>query len=509
VPTATSSQHPWYMPGMRPQSWLFKLCSFALAFPGGHGAAPVPGPKSAQPMMRSEAATQSQMRAAGRAQQLHSPAPATAVVDSQGAVTRLFATLGTSPGSAPAAAPQAAPNPATILQETPSQAAEPRASGPALNTAILQVKERGPSDLEDMTAEQQQLSKLEDEDENESVEDEEETDPDVDALVEREDSAMKEEDKEADDEKEATVGLEDDAMLQALSEMEKDATELETELKEEPEALPELEESTDEETTVLQDSDGKSSNQVGAGDNVGATSSNPVQSPLPGGEEPTELAEESEEQFTDEIAEGSDTQEETAADLAEENTGGEETSAESAEENITDEENSAFMTEYELEAYTDNVCGHEGGNCSCDGVAFFGTPDGDGVRVDGSIQCSESTMGGGKRAPKGPTPCLCYTLKWCTDNNEFKQQMDSAHRRRNILDPQGINFHQRRRWCGWGSRTCIWGSWERWGNCDVLHGTGHKFRTRKQEMAAANGGECSGSTKEAVQCYMPTRRRYR
>jgi len=222
-----------------------------------------------------------------------------------------------------------------------------------------------------------------------------------------------------------------------------------------------------------------------------------------------ELAENNatEEEHAEELAENDATEEEHAGELAENDATEEEHAEELAENNATEEVAAIapnVMSDSELTKYKANICGHEGGTCNCNGVAFFGTPDGDGVRVEGSIKCSSAELGGTKRAATGKTPCLCYTLKWCTDNNEFKQVMDAGHRRRSIVDAQGINLHQRRRWCGWGPRNCVWDTWGRWTSCSVTCDTGKKTRTRTRVLEAANGGVCQGESSDSVTCYMPT-----
>lgn len=230
-------------------------------------------------------------------------------------------------------------------------------------------------------------------------------------------------------------------------------------------------------------------------------------------EDPEELFEENttEEENPQELISEKNTEEEDPEESLHGNTTEEEDPEELLDQNTTEEAHTTVMSIDELQAYKDNVCGYEGGTCTCNGVAFFGTPDGDGVRADGSIACSAAALGGTTSAATGKTPCLCYTLKWCTDNKEFKQEEDPSHRRRSIMESQGRDFHQRRRWCGWGPRNCIWAAWDRWGSCSATCGTGTKTRKRARVVEAANGGSCHESNVDSVTCYMATcrRRRYR
>merc|ERR1712032_557180 len=135
----------------------------------------------------------------------------------------------------------------------------------------------------------------EEEEENEGMDDKAKTKEE--ASTEQEDEEINEEEQhvpeeeQGDDEmaenREVTPGLEDDAMKEALPEMQeqmKEVPESETELTEGG-ALPEPEESADEQMRVLQDLDEESNDE--AGDDI-----NPEQgqSSPPSSEEPAEFA---------------------------------------------------------------------------------------------------------------------------------------------------------------------------------------------------------------------------
>ena len=152
-------------------------------------------------------------------------------------------------------------------------------------------------------------------------------------------------------------------------------------------------------------------------------------------------------------------------------------------------------------------CSVEGGTCACDGVVLYGRGASNWreLRAEGSVLCT-AAMFDTTPAPEGElNACRCYSMHWCGENNVDNLVSDSAHRRRNAFGIPGRNLHQRRRWCGWGSRDCTWSSWSKWSDCSggkQCAETGVSQRSRKVETEAANGGTCTQlNTSEETKCH--------
>eukprot|EP00932_Pfiesteria_piscicida_P016494 SRR837773.3412.p2 GENE.SRR837773.3412~~SRR837773.3412.p2 ORF type:complete len:376 (-),score=107.68 SRR837773.3412:10-1137(-) len=158
------------------------------------------------------------------------------------------------------------------------------------------------------------------------------------------------------------------------------------------------------------------------------------------------------------------------------------------------------MSEGQKARFSD--CGAYGQVCNCVGVAMLGSGTSwMSMRTNGTVLCDGATFGDAS-GDKTKT-CRCYDTKWCeankpTDGIEYKT--DTAHRRRTLSGVQGVDSHQRRRWCGWGPRDCLWASWSEYGSCTVSCGGGTKTRSRVPSEKEANGGSCTGDQAETVAC---------
>lgn len=147
-------------------------------------------------------------------------------------------------------------------------------------------------------------------------------------------------------------------------------------------------------------------------------------------------------------------------------------------------------------------CGNYGQVCDCAGVALFGSgTDWISLRSSGTIMCDSATFGDSS-GDKSKT-CRCYDTKWCDANKPsdgLEYKTDSAHRRRSEKGMQGVDGYQRRRWCGWGPRDCLWGDWSEYGSCTASCGGGTTTRTRAPSELQANGGSCTGDKSHTIEC---------
>mmetsp|Transcript_36241 Transcript_36241/g.54683 ORF Transcript_36241/g.54683 Transcript_36241/m.54683 type:complete len:251 (+) Transcript_36241:1-753(+) len=158
-------------------------------------------------------------------------------------------------------------------------------------------------------------------------------------------------------------------------------------------------------------------------------------------------------------------------------------------------------------------CATNGQVCTCDGVALYGAGTSWlSLRSNGTVLCTGDTFGEtqhsvtntSSEASKG---CRCYSMSWCAANKPsdgLEYKTDEAHRRRTLRTTQGIDGHQRRRWCGWGPRDCVWAAWSDFGSCSVSCGGGTKTRQRQPATVEANGGTCKGEKVETASCNTDT-----
>mmetsp|Transcript_1025 Transcript_1025/g.3477 ORF Transcript_1025/g.3477 Transcript_1025/m.3477 type:complete len:377 (+) Transcript_1025:96-1226(+) len=138
-------------------------------------------------------------------------------------------------------------------------------------------------------------------------------------------------------------------------------------------------------------------------------------------------------------------------------------------------------------------CAMDGGNCTCEGVVSYGRGSKRNFRrLSGTVPCKGPLFGRRLGSPKHN--CICYPLDWCLDKarDDDTKTIDLPHRRRTTDGRKGEGMYQRRRWCGFGPRKCIWGDWGSWGNCSATCGDGTMSRTRSQAQAPQNGGSCRG-----------------
>lgn len=145
-------------------------------------------------------------------------------------------------------------------------------------------------------------------------------------------------------------------------------------------------------------------------------------------------------------------------------------------------------------------CSMEGGNCTCEGAVSYGVGDNRTfLRVNGTLPCTAFAFGA---TPAAGNDCVCYDFKWCLADMERDRSlvMDLPHRRRMNLGRKGSQLHQRRRWCGFGPRDCLWGDWGSWGACSGTCSPATRTRVRSQTLAAANGGDCEGGPQGSQQC---------
>jgi len=137
------------------------------------------------------------------------------------------------------------------------------------------------------------------------------------------------------------------------------------------------------------------------------------------------------------------------------------------------------------------LCAAEGGICACEGVVGYGSGK---VRVfervSGTIRC----VGANFTEEPGTTgnDCLCYDLGSC--GRFVGHVVDPAHRRRTHTGTKGEQMYQRRRWCGFGPRTCQWGEWGNWSACNASCGNGTQQRARAKLVPEVNGGMCKDAT---------------
>jgi len=97
--------------------------------------------------------------------------------------------------------------------------------------------------------------------------------------------------------------------------------------------------------------------------------------------------------------------------------------------------------------------------------------------------------------------CRCYSINWCkAQPNAVTKRHDRMHRRRTTSGSVGTGFHQRRRWCGWGARDCIWDEWSEWTQCSMACGGGTRSRHRAMKQSFENGGKCPGASEETEDC---------
>jgi len=143
-------------------------------------------------------------------------------------------------------------------------------------------------------------------------------------------------------------------------------------------------------------------------------------------------------------------------------------------------------------------------SCACNGVVLFGRNRHNtwsSLRANGTVMCHEQSFG--EVGALGNETCRCYDMSWCSENTPkdgAEWNSDPAHRRRDNAALQGLNMHQRRRWCGWGPRDCLWSEWTPYGACSQTCGAGFKKRRRFQELTQANGGTCVGWSEENQTC---------
>jgi len=149
-------------------------------------------------------------------------------------------------------------------------------------------------------------------------------------------------------------------------------------------------------------------------------------------------------------------------------------------------------------------CGKYGDRCHCDGVIAFGHGTSwTSLRTEGTVACTRETFAVDGPGDQRDSVCYCYSLAWCAENKPRGNWMpDSWHRRRDNTGRPGRDSHQRRRWCGWGPRDCLWTPWGDWGACSVPAGEriGEQVRTRAQQTTEANGGLCEGSPSMTQKC---------